>query len=212
MWEQLSNPWRACIDEAWQAYCAGSLPIGAVITDAEDTIVTRGRNRIFENTANGTCLYGSRVAHAEMNALLALAPDVNTAGYRLYTTTEPCPMCVGAIRMCRIREVHYAARDAVAGGTALFTAIPFMESDKVVVQGLEGTALEMIMLAIQVVFVLQMGSYWGDLFEAKAPDCARGVRLGRALFASGELENLRNVCSAEIVVETLAQKLVNHQT
>ena len=31
LWERLSGPWQACVELAWEAYRAGSLPIGAVV-------------------------------------------------------------------------------------------------------------------------------------------------------------------------------------
>ena len=51
LWECLSAPWRACMEEAWTAYCAGSVPIGAVITDAVGQVIAHGRNCIFEDHA-----------------------------------------------------------------------------------------------------------------------------------------------------------------
>ena len=47
MWQSLSQPWRACLEEAWTAYRAGSVPIGAAITDGAGRVVARGRNRIY---------------------------------------------------------------------------------------------------------------------------------------------------------------------
>ena len=71
-WESLAAPWQCCLEEAWAAYGAGSIPIGAAITDQQGRILARGRNRIFEETAPGKLLCGHRLAHAEMNALIAL--------------------------------------------------------------------------------------------------------------------------------------------
>jgi hypothetical protein len=34
VWEELSEPWRACVEEGWEAYREDSLPIGAVVNDA----------------------------------------------------------------------------------------------------------------------------------------------------------------------------------
>jgi len=31
MWNRLSIPWKVCFEEAWEAYCKGSIPIGAVL-------------------------------------------------------------------------------------------------------------------------------------------------------------------------------------
>lgn len=99
-WTSLAEPWQICLEEAWTAYCAGSLPIGAAVVDRAGWIVARGRNRIHEDEAEGGHLRGHRLAHAEMNALVAL--DYRAIDPRdciLYTTTEPCPLCTGAIRI-----------------------------------------------------------------------------------------------------------------
>src|SRR5882724_10875566 len=57
IWQRLSLPWQAAIGEAWAAYQTGSLPHGAVITDADGHIVAHGRNRINEKHIEGTELH-----------------------------------------------------------------------------------------------------------------------------------------------------------
>src|SRR3712207_6636407 len=103
MWEALSEPWRASIDQAWESYCAGSLPIGAVVTDAQGRILATGRSRREEDSGPPGAIFGHKLAHAEINALLAL--DLGRYDPRmcvLYTTTEPCPLCAGALRMSNV--------------------------------------------------------------------------------------------------------------
>src|SRR5512140_3513299 len=98
MWQELESPWQTALEESWAAYCAGSIPIGAVVTDASGAILSRGRNRAHEKTASPTGGTVGPLAHAELNALLALdfsAIDPHTC--HIYTVTEPCPMCMGAI-------------------------------------------------------------------------------------------------------------------
>jgi tRNA(adenine34) deaminase len=51
MWDTLATPWQICIEEAWTAYCHGSLPIGAAVTDRDGRLPARGRNRILEQEA-----------------------------------------------------------------------------------------------------------------------------------------------------------------
>jgi hypothetical protein len=48
MWEQLSQPWQVCLEEAWTAYCAGNIPIGAAITTADGIVAAAGHNRMNE--------------------------------------------------------------------------------------------------------------------------------------------------------------------
>jgi len=72
-------------------------------------------------------VFGHRLAHAEINALIGLAHSAtNIRECALYSTLEPCVLCIGAIRMVGLKDVRYAERDPVAGGTALLEATNFM--------------------------------------------------------------------------------------
>ncbi len=82
---------REALKEAELALQAGERPIGAVIV-YHGEIVGRGR---AEHQGRH-----SRLAHAEMNALLATAAGLYNHPHDdavLYTTVEPCEMCLGAI-------------------------------------------------------------------------------------------------------------------
>ncbi len=189
IWHHLSPFWQGCIEEAWIAYCMGSLPIGSVITDAHGRILARGRNRIYEQVAEGKQLCGHRLAHAEINTLIQVewsAVDARTC--ILYTTTEPCPLCVGAIRMTRVGEVHYASRDGAAGSADLFEANPFLQRGSVKVVGPEHADLEAILVAMMIEFALTQADEntpsWCERLATMVP---MGAQLGRRLFASKQL-------------------------
>ncbi|ULH16629.1 nucleoside deaminase [Deinococcus sp. KNUC1210] len=112
-------PWDVVMEEAWDAYSAGSLPIGACALDETGEVLSRGRNRLGEAKQVQGIIAGHRMAHAEMNALLCL-PDLTAEQSRrltLVSSVEPCPMCLGAMRMQRISRLAFAARDAWAGHT-----------------------------------------------------------------------------------------------
>ena len=112
VWEQLSEPWRACVEEAWDAYREGSLPIGAVVTDDHESVLSRGRNRIHERSGPTGAIFGHKLAHAELNALLSLDHrEHDPRACVLWTTTEPCPLCVGAARMSEVGGLRYASRE-----------------------------------------------------------------------------------------------------
>lgn len=215
IWSDLSEPWQVSLEEAWKAYCAGSVPIGACITDAAGCVIARGRNCIYESSADGYPLYGNRMAHAEMNALLALRTwgGDNPMSCTLYTTMEPCPMCMGAIRMFHIGRVCYAARDGLAGSTRLVEAEPYVRLAQVVghieIVGPVRDDLELVILVIQAARLLQNErSRWADLVEKLDPLRAQGIRLGRELFVSGNLDGLRDkgACAQE-VVDAVAHQL-----
>lgn len=87
-------------------------PFAALVV-REGVIVGRGTNRVT-TTHDPT-------AHAEVVAIREACRQLGTfqlAGCDLYTTCEPCPMCLGAIYWARPARVFYAAtrHDAAAAG------------------------------------------------------------------------------------------------
>ena len=82
---------REALKEAALAMQAVDLPIGAVIVH-NGKIVSRGRNE--------RQVRHNRLAHAELSALLATANglyDYPHGDAVIYSTLEPCEMCLGAI-------------------------------------------------------------------------------------------------------------------
>lgn len=87
-------------------------PFAAVIAK-EGRIVAEGANRV--TTTNDPTAHAEVVAIREACRNLG---DFQLAGCDLYTTCEPCPMCLGAIYWARPARVFYAcvAADAAAAG------------------------------------------------------------------------------------------------
>ena len=127
MWDALDLPWQAALEMAWEAYCAGTVPIGAVIADPAGRIIARGRNRINDRSAPDGQVCSNELAHAELNALLSLDPGYGeTRRSVLYTTMEPCPLCMGALYMSDVKTAHFAARDPWAGSSNLLGTTPYL--------------------------------------------------------------------------------------
>ncbi|MBC7647233.1 MAG: nucleoside deaminase [Pseudopedobacter sp.] len=87
-------------------------PFGAVIVK-DGQIVARGRNSV--TTSNDP------TAHAEVSAIREAARVLGTfnlEGCEIYTSCEPCPMCLGAIYWARLEKVYYGCtqQDAAAIG------------------------------------------------------------------------------------------------
>lgn len=186
-WSRLAAPWMVCFEEAWAAFSAGSLAIGAVIADANGRVVARGRNAIFDDGAGA--LGGTRLAHAEMNALLELDGG-RGSGLILYTTTEPCPLCVGATRMSGIKELHYASADPTAGSAQLFGANGFMRRARTDVYGPHDAALETVLQALYIASHCGRAGFAGSA-EAMIDHNPIAARVAGALKASGELQLMR---------------------
>jgi tRNA(adenine34) deaminase len=156
IWASIEPIWQDVLAEAWAAYAAGSHPIGALFTTPDGEIVARGRNRTRDDLAAGY-LHGSRLAHAEMNAILALPSGLDRTTVTLWATTEPCPMCIGAIAIAKIRRVRFACRDPYAGSADLAAANWFMRSRGVEVRGPERHDVEAVLTVMEVEFALRAG-------------------------------------------------------
>ena len=80
----------------------GGGPFGAVIATKDGEIVATGVNRV-----TASC---DPTAHAEVSAIRAAAAKLGTfdlSGYEIYTSCEPCPMCLGAIYWARLDKMFY---------------------------------------------------------------------------------------------------------
>jgi tRNA(Arg) A34 adenosine deaminase TadA len=99
----------------WEAYAAGTIPVGAVVADEAGAIVARGRNRIFDEPGDRQ-LGRTRLAHAEINALALLPPPQTYETFTLYSALEPCHLCAAAVYSARVGAARYAGEDPYAGG------------------------------------------------------------------------------------------------
>lgn len=80
----------------------GGGPFGCVIVK-ENKIISRGFNLVSKT--------GDPTAHAEMVAIRDACKALNSpdlSGCIIYTSCEPCPMCLAAIYWARIGKVFYA--------------------------------------------------------------------------------------------------------
>jgi tRNA(adenine34) deaminase len=214
MWNALSTPWQACVTEAWSAYQAGSIPIGAVVTTADRQIVARGHNRIYGQASADHQLAGHRLAHAELNALLALDTHFHSPSTcTLYTTTEPCPLCFGALVMMPIGQLAYAARDPTAGSAMLFDASPFVRSRNIVVSGPRDAAFEIVLVALRVCWRFEtMEGRIGRVISALQSALPIGVEVGRQLYERQVLQHYRREgMAAEAMLDEVAALLARRE-
>lgn len=79
----------------------GGGPFGAVIAK-DGVIVAEGVNRV-----TSSC---DPTAHAEVSAIRAATAKLGTfdlEGHEIYTSCEPCPMCLGAIYWAHLDKIYY---------------------------------------------------------------------------------------------------------
>lgn len=85
-------------------------PFGAVITDKDENIISTGNNQVLKKK--------DPTAHAEIQAIRKACKKLNTndlSEYILYSSCEPCPMCLSAIIWSNIKTVYYACTKEDAG-------------------------------------------------------------------------------------------------
>ncbi len=87
---------------------SGGGPFGAVVV-RDGEIVGRGQNRVVPTN--------DPTAHAEVVAIRDACSALRTytlEGCEIYTSCEPCPMCLGAIYWSHVGRIYYAATRADA--------------------------------------------------------------------------------------------------
>lgn len=185
----IGSVWQEVLTEAWAAYGAGSHAIGAICTGPDGRIVARGRNRTRDRAATAGQVHGTRLAHAEVNAILALPKDVDPATVTLWTATEPCPMCMGAIAIAKIPRVRFACRDPYAGSADLAAANAFMRQRAVDISGPE-RHLEAVLTVLEIEFALRAGWAHPLYLETMRAVLPGPVDAAIAAHASGSLWRL----------------------
>jgi guanine deaminase len=99
-------------------------PFGAVVVH-EGRIVGEGANAV-------TATYDP-TAHAEVNAIRAACRGLGTfvlSGCELYTSCEPCPMCLAACYWARIDALYYGCSAADAAQAGFDDAFLYAEFQK----------------------------------------------------------------------------------
>lgn len=97
---------QMALDEGRRGVSEGNRPIGSVIV-RDGTVIATGRNTVATE--------GDPTNHAETVAIRAGCRSLGVTelpGATLYTTMEPCPMCLWAISIAGIERLVLGARHA----------------------------------------------------------------------------------------------------
>lgn len=111
------------LQEALAAVKEGNHGIGAcLIREKTGEVVQRGHNRVYQP-------YYRSDLHAEMDTLTRYEQRVKAQspkmeGLVLYTSLEPCPMCLARIINSGVQKVYYLAPDPDRGMVHLFKNLP----------------------------------------------------------------------------------------
>lgn len=99
-------------------------PFGAVIVKD---------GKIIAGSANKVTSTNDPTAHAEVSAIRLACEELNTfdlSGCVIYTSCEPCPMCLGAIYWSRIETIYYANTKVDAENIGFSDKFIYEELDK----------------------------------------------------------------------------------
>jgi guanine deaminase len=103
---------RLAIEKTREGIAAGQSPFGSIIVK-DGEVVASTHNTVWRDT--------DPTAHAEVNCLRGAAKALRTIdlkGCTLYSTCEPCPMCLSAIHWAKVDRVVFGATidDAAEAG------------------------------------------------------------------------------------------------
>ena len=100
---------RLAVQAARRAAASGGAAIGAIVVDGPGEVIAEGHSLVGPD--------GDPTSHAEMNAIRAATTAlgrVHLPDCTLYTTLEPCSMCLGACTWAGLGEVVFGADGSVA--------------------------------------------------------------------------------------------------
>jgi|SRR5215207_1053850 len=196
-WDTLEAPWKLCFSLAWEAYGAGTIPVGAALVDGRGALVAEGRNRVYEADGPAPQIAHSLLAHAEVNTLVGLDPELRYEDHVLYTSLEPCLLCVGATVMATVGRVRFAGADPYGAGQ--IAGNPHVDRVPLQIDGPREDAFGVLASALLPAFFLRRNPHGAvvatyeermpdvlaiahELLEAGAPETATaGVPLPEAL-------------------------------
>uniref|UniRef100_A0A0G4G3U0 tRNA-specific adenosine deaminase 2 n=1 Tax=Chromera velia CCMP2878 TaxID=1169474 RepID=A0A0G4G3U0_9ALVE len=111
---------RLALRHAALAAEGGEVPVGAVLVAENGTVVAAGRNQV-EHRCDPT-------AHAEIMAVregCRCLDNWRLLNCTLYTTVEPCTMCLSALLAARVSRLVYGSPDVRLGGVRSW--VPLLE-------------------------------------------------------------------------------------
>jgi tRNA(Arg) A34 adenosine deaminase TadA len=156
---------------AWDAFRTGNIPVGACASTPDGVIVHAARNRVADSDGPPGEVFGSTLAHAEMNVLARL-PYRQASRLVLTTTLEPCIQCSAAIRLGPIAAVRYAGADPLWTGCHDFSPLSPREAARPAKLTMTGPRQDDI-------------GMFGTLMSRLGPGLVRGAA-AECLRASGE--------------------------
>lgn len=114
------SAWLTC-RLAYEAAEEGNFGVGCILVDPAGTIIVEGHNEVFNP-------YFRSDRHAEMVVMDAFEDEYrdvdDLCGYALFTSLEPCAMCLARLIDSGVETVKYVAPDLRGGMVRWIHALP----------------------------------------------------------------------------------------
>jgi tRNA(Arg) A34 adenosine deaminase TadA len=95
---------KEAIKESYLSMNKGNRPYGSILVNSQGDIVERAHNTVLEEH--------DPLAHGETNVIRRYCKrtkKIDLAGYTLYATSEPCPMCAAAIGWANVSRLVFGS-------------------------------------------------------------------------------------------------------
>ena len=97
---------KKALEQAKEAYKRAEIPVGAVLVDENNKVISMNHNRVIE--------MNDPTAHAEILCIREACQKFKNTYLKncsIYVTLEPCPMCSFAISKVQIKNIFYGIDD-----------------------------------------------------------------------------------------------------
>jgi tRNA(Arg) A34 adenosine deaminase TadA len=194
-WASLDSAWTAAFEQAWEALRTGNIAVGACLTAEDGTEVLAARNRTLDRSGPPGQVWGSSLAHAEINVLTAI-PFRHPEAMTVTTTLQPCIQCAAAIRLAPVAKVRFAGPDRYWDGCHEFGRLSPREAARIPYE-MEGPLPGE--LGIFATLISRLGPGLQPHFAATLRSMGEGplVDLAEQLTESGEAVQLATASVAE---------------
>ncbi|MEM8888907.1 MAG: deaminase [Bacteroidota bacterium] len=114
-WKLQDDPyvWLSCV-EALEGVSEGNFGVGAILIDEAGDVLIHGHNHSFQ-PAYRSDLHAEMVVLNRWESYLKGPLKNKNNGLRLFSSLEPCPMCLTRLLYSEIKGIHYAAEDDLGG-------------------------------------------------------------------------------------------------
>lgn len=130
---------KKAIEESLKSVENGSSPFGALVVNEKGEIIGTGHNQVVS--------LNDPSAHGEVMAIRDACQNIHSfdlSGCTLYSSCEPCPMCLNTAKWANIKEIVYAATREDAEKIGFRDKI-FYEEDPVILTHLEESSAQDVM-------------------------------------------------------------------